>query len=124
MAARWEELVGEAYLTLRCTIFDGVSSYRGGGAWGTHQGVFSQRGAPEQGVRQRGSSFDLRRRWQGASRGSSQRGQAKRVRRKLQSTDVGLLELEKLLTRHGDEKGYLGLALVFLKILARGVIYL
>jgi hypothetical protein len=46
------------------------------------------------------------------------------VRRKLQITDVGLLELEKLLTRRGDEKGYLGLASVFLKILARGVIYL
>jgi hypothetical protein len=43
---------------------------------------------------------------------------------KLQITDVGLLDLEKLLTRRGDEKGYLGLASVFLKILARGVIYL
>jgi hypothetical protein len=84
------------------------------------EGVFSRRGAPEQGVRQRGSSFDLRRRWQGASRSSSQRGRAKRVRRKLQITDVGLLELEKLLTRRGDEKGYLGLASVFLKILTRG----
>jgi hypothetical protein len=61
---------------------------------------------------------------QGASRNSSQRGQAKRVQRKLQITDVGLLELEKLLTRRGDEEGYLGLASVFLKILARGVIYL
>jgi hypothetical protein len=46
------------------------------------------------------------------------------VRRKLQITDLGLLELEKLLTRRGDEKGYLGLALVFLKIPARAVIYL
>jgi hypothetical protein len=46
------------------------------------------------------------------------------VRRKMQITDVGLLELEKLLTRRGEEKGYLGLASVFLKILARGVIYL
>jgi hypothetical protein len=46
------------------------------------------------------------------------------VRRQLQITDVGLLELEKLLTQHGDEKGYLGLASVFLKIPARGVIYL
>jgi hypothetical protein len=42
------------------------------------------------------------------------------VRRKLQSTDVGLLELEKLLTQRGNEKGYLGLASVFLKILAQG----
>jgi hypothetical protein len=75
------------------------------------RGIFSRRGAPEQGVRQRGSSFD-------------RRGQAKRVRRKLQITDVGLLELEKLLTRRGDVKGYLGLASVFLKIPARGVIYL
>jgi hypothetical protein len=83
-------------------------------------GVFSQRGAPEQGVRQRGSSFDLRRRWQGASRGSSQRGRAKRMRRKLQIIDVGLLELEKLLTRRGDEKGYLGLASVFHEIPAQG----
>jgi hypothetical protein len=83
-------------------------------------GVFSRRGAPEQGVRQRGSSSDLRRRWWGASRGSSQRGRAKRVRLKLQITNVGLLELEKLLTRRDDEKGYLGLASVFLKILARG----
>jgi hypothetical protein len=31
-----------------------------------------------------------------------------------------MLELEKLLTRRGDEKGYLGLASVFLKIPARG----
>jgi hypothetical protein len=124
MAVPWEELVGEAYLTLRCTILDGVSSYRGSGAWGTHQGVSSRRGASEQGVRQRGSSFDLRRRWQGASRSCSQRGRAKPVRRKLQITDVGLSELEKLLTRRGDEKGYLGLASVFLKIPARGVIYL
>jgi hypothetical protein len=83
-------------------------------------GVFSRRGAPEQGVRQRSSSSDLRRRWWGASRGSSQRGRAKRVRRKLQSTDVGLLELENLLTRRGDEKGYLGLASVFFKIPAQG----
>jgi hypothetical protein len=88
------------------------------------RGVFSRRGAPEQGVRQRGSSFDLWRRWQAASRSSSQCGRAKQVRRKLQITDVGLLELEKLLTRRGDEKGYLGLASVFLKIPARGVIYL
>jgi hypothetical protein len=88
------------------------------------RGVFSRRGAPEQGVRQRGSSSDLRRRWWGASRGSSQRGWAKQVGRKLQSTDVGLLELEKLLTRHGDEKGYLGLASVFLKILARGHLFI
>jgi hypothetical protein len=42
------------------------------------------------------------------------------VRRKLQITDVGLLELEKLLTRRGDEKGYLGLASVFHEIPARG----
>jgi hypothetical protein len=42
------------------------------------------------------------------------------VRRQLQITDVGLLELEKLLTRRGDGKGYLGLALVFHEILARG----
>jgi hypothetical protein len=88
------------------------------------RGVFSRRGALEQGVRQRGSSFDLRRRWQGASRSSSQRGRAKQVRRKLQITNIGLLELEKLLTRCGDEKGYLGLASVFLKIPAWGVIYL
>jgi hypothetical protein len=46
------------------------------------------------------------------------------VRRKLQITNVGLLELEKLLTWRGDEKGYLGLASVFLKIPAREVIYL
>jgi hypothetical protein len=59
-----------------------------------------------------------------ASRSSSQRGQAKRVRRKLQITEVELLELEKFLMRRGDERGYLGLASVFLKILARGVIYL
>jgi hypothetical protein len=82
--------------------------------------VFSRRGTPEQGVRQRGSSSDLRRRWWGASRGSSQRGRAKWVWRKLQSTDVGLLELEKLLTRRGDEKGYLGLASVFHEILVWG----
>jgi hypothetical protein len=36
VAASWEELVGEAYLTLWCTILDGVSSYRGGEVWGTH----------------------------------------------------------------------------------------
>jgi hypothetical protein len=36
------------------------------------RGVFSRRGAPEQGVRWRGSSFDLRLRWQGASRSSFQ----------------------------------------------------
>jgi hypothetical protein len=83
-------------------------------------GVFSRRGAPEQGARQRGSSSDLRRWWWGASRCCSQRGRAKRVRRQLQITDVRLLELEKLLTRHGDVKGYLGLASVFHKILARG----
>jgi hypothetical protein len=88
------------------------------------RGVFSWRGAPEQGMHQRGSSFDLWRQWQGASRSSSQRGRAKRVRRKLKITDVGLLELDKLLTWRGDEKGYLGLASVFLKIPARGVIYL
>jgi hypothetical protein len=122
--APWEELVGEAYATLRCAISDGVSSYRGGEVWGTHLGGFSRRGALEQGARQRGSSSDLWRRWWGASRGSSQRGRAKWVRRQLQITDVGLLELEKLLTRRGDGKGYLGLASVFLKILARGVIYL
>jgi hypothetical protein len=46
------------------------------------------------------------------------------VWRKLQITDVRLLELEKLLTRRGDEKGYLGLASVVLKIPAQGVIYL
>jgi hypothetical protein len=40
--------------------------------------------------------------------------------RKLQITDVGLLELEKLLTRSGDEKGYLGLASVFHEIPAQG----
>jgi hypothetical protein len=88
------------------------------------RGVFSRWRAPEQGVRQRGSSSDLQRRWWGASRGSSQQGRAKRVRRKLQSTDVGLLELEKLLTWRGDEKGCLGLASVYLKIPAQGVIYL
>jgi hypothetical protein len=38
VAAPWEELVGEAYLTLWCTILDGVSSYRGGEVWGTHLG--------------------------------------------------------------------------------------
>jgi hypothetical protein len=42
------------------------------------------------------------------------------VRRQLQITDVGLLELEKLLTRRDDGKGYLGLASVFHEILARG----
>jgi hypothetical protein len=66
VAASREELVGEAYLTLWCTILDGVSSYRGGEVWGTHLeggGVFSRRGAPEQGARQRGSSSDLRRWW-------------------------------------------------------------
>jgi hypothetical protein len=66
-------------------------------AWG----VFSRCGAPEEGERQRGSSSDLQRRWWGASRGSSQRGRAKRVWLKLQSP---------------DEKGYLGLASVFHKI--------
>jgi hypothetical protein len=44
VAAPWEELIGEAYLTLRCAILDGVSSYRGGGAWGTHQGGSSADG--------------------------------------------------------------------------------
>jgi hypothetical protein len=83
-------------------------------------GVFSRCGAPKQGARQRGSSSDLRRRWWGASRGSSQRGRAKWVRHQLQITDVRLLELEKLLTRHDDGKGYLGLASVFHEILARG----
>jgi hypothetical protein len=124
MAAPWEELVGEAYLTLRCTILDGVSSYKGIGAWRTHQGRLQPAGSSGAGRAQRGSSFDIWQRWQGASRSSSQRGRAKQVRRKLQITDVGLLELEKLLMRRGDEKGYLGLASVFLKIPARGVIYL
>jgi hypothetical protein len=45
MAAPWEELVGEAYLMLRCTILDGVSSYKGGGAWGTHQGRLQPAGS-------------------------------------------------------------------------------
>jgi hypothetical protein len=83
-------------------------------------GVFNRCGALEQGARQRGSSSDLRRRWWGASRGSSERGRAKWVRRQLQITDVGLLELEKLLTWRGDGKGYLGLASVFHEIPARG----
>jgi hypothetical protein len=42
------------------------------------------------------------------------------VRRKLQITDVRLLELAKLLTRCGDEKGYLGLASVFQEITTQG----
>jgi hypothetical protein len=83
-------------------------------------GVFSRRGAPEHGLRQRGSSSDLRRRWWGASRGSSQRGRATWVRHQLQITDIGMLELQKLLTPRGDGKGYLGLASVFHEIPARG----
>jgi hypothetical protein len=45
VATPWEELIGEAYLTLRCTILDRVSSYRGGGAWGTHQGGLQPAGS-------------------------------------------------------------------------------
>jgi hypothetical protein len=44
VAAPWEELIGEAYLTLRFAILDGVSSYRGSEAWGTHQGGSSAGG--------------------------------------------------------------------------------
>jgi hypothetical protein len=49
VAAPWEELIGEAYLMLRCTIFDGVSSYKGGGDWGTHQGGLQPVGSSEAG---------------------------------------------------------------------------
>jgi hypothetical protein len=45
VAVPWEELIGEAYLTLRCTILDGVSSYRGGEVWGTHLGGLQPAGS-------------------------------------------------------------------------------
>jgi hypothetical protein len=45
VVAPWEELVGEAYLTLRCTILDGVSSYSGGEVWGTHLGGLQPAGS-------------------------------------------------------------------------------